>query len=244
MATSGLRGNGYFATTQWSVVLEARDSDESGAAAALQALCQSYWFPLYAFIRRRGYSHEDAADLTQSFFGRFLEKNYLASVDREKGRFRSFLLSSVKHFLSDEWDKTQARKRGGGTVSVSLDERLAANRYDAELMEDASPDKLFERRWAVAVIERTVDRLRDEWKAAEKSEEFETLKTFLTGHQPEVSYADAAARLGISVAAATSAIHRLRRRYRALIRDEIAQTVAHPSEIDDELNHLMRVLSG
>src|SRR6516225_7856622 len=215
------QGAGVFDTTHWSVVVHAGDSRSPEADSAMEHLCRTYWYPLYVFVRRKGYSHEDASDLTQAFFARFLEKRYLKSVDSNLGKFRTFLLSSMTHFLANEWDKSQAQKRGGGQRIISFDDATAEDRYRLEPVEHATPETLYERRWAQTVIGVVLDRL-----AAETEEKrFEILKPFLLEDKGAVSYDDAAAQLGLSVAAITSAIHRMRARFGTLLMEEVSNTV-------------------
>jgi RNA polymerase sigma-70 factor (ECF subfamily) len=229
---------GAFATTHWSLVVQAGDSLCAEGTAALERLCQTYWYPLYAFVRRKGHSHEDACDLTQAFFARFLEKRYLRSVDRELGKFRTFLLTSLTHFLANEWDRSRAQRRGGGVPVVSLDAAAAEGRYLQESADAMTPERLYERRWAHTLLDMVLDRL-----AAETDERrFEVLKGFLMDERGAVSYDQAAVRLGLSVAAVTSAIHRLRGRFRALLFDEIGRTVVDPSEVEAEIRHLLAAL--
>jgi RNA polymerase sigma factor (sigma-70 family) len=228
-----------FATTHWSVVMRAGDSQSPGATAAMERLCQTYWYPLYVFVRRKGHSHEDASDLTQAFFAKFLEKRYLKSVDVNLGKFRTFLLTSMTHFLANEWDKSQAQKRGGGQRVISIDDATAEERYRLEPLEHTTPETLFERRWAQTLVGVVLDRL-----AVETAEErFEVLKRFLLEDKGAVSYEDAAARLGMSVAAITSAIHRMRARFRALLVEEVSNTVDTPEAVESELRHLLAALS-
>jgi len=222
-------------------VLHARE-DSAGAHAALSTLCRAYWYPLYAYVRRQGSSPHDAQDLTQEFFARLIEKGWLDAVARERGRFRSFLLAAMKHFLANERDKAQAQKRGGGVIWLSIDDAIAEGRYREEPIETATAEKLFERRWACTLLEQVLARLREEMVEAGKDAHFEMLKGCLAGEKPR--HAEIAAQLGMTEGAVKVAVHRLRDRYRALIRAEIAQTVAHPSEIDDELRHLFAALSG
>lgn len=219
-----------FAPTRWSMILAARDP--VGARAALGELCHVYWFPLYAYVRRRGYSAEDAQDLTQTFFARLLEKNWLDTVAPEKGRFRAFLLAALKHFLANEWDKAQAQKRGGGAIPVSLD---AETRYQREPLNELSPDRLFDRQWALALLDIVLNRLRDEHDTAEKRRLFEALRGTLTGDQPEAGYAELGRQLGLNEGAIKVAVHRLRKRYRELLRAEIAQTVSDRGPVAEEL---------
>jgi RNA polymerase sigma-70 factor (ECF subfamily) len=233
-----------FATTHWSVVLAAGARGSNEQPEALEKLCRTYWYPIYAYIRRRGAAPEDAMDLTQEFFIRLLQKNYPAQADPAKGKFRSFLLLTLNHFLADEFDKASARKRGGGQVFISLDQEAAEGRYRRELADDLSPERLFERRWAQSILEQGLRRLREEYAAETQPETYAVLKTFEPGEQLTLSYAEAASRLGISESALKSKIHRLRQRHRELVREEIAQTVSTAAEVDEELRHLMAVLSG
>ena len=206
----------------------------------MERLCQTYWYPLYAFVRRKGHGHEDACDLTQAFFARFLEKHYLRSVDAGLGKFRTFLLTSLGHFLADEWDKSQAQRRGGGQQIISLDEAAAEGRYELERGDQATPERIFEQRWAQTILGVVVDRL------AEESDEkrFEVLKGFLLDDKGDVSYDEAARRLDMSVPAITSAIHRMRGRFRVLLYEEIANTVETPDDVEAELHHMLAALSG
>jgi DNA-directed RNA polymerase specialized sigma24 family protein len=229
-----------FVTTRWSMVLSAR-GDTTGAQTALEALCAAYWYPLYAFVRREGHAPHDAQDLTQEFFARLLEKGWLGGVARERGRFRSFLLASMKHFLANEWDRAHALKRGGCATVLRLDEKDAEGRYRHEPADQTSAERLYDRRWALTLLDQVLTRLRTEMTQAGKLEQFELLKFSLTGEQ--AVYADVARALQMTEAALKVAIHRLRQRYRALIRAEIAQTVADPTEVDDELRHLFATLS-
>jgi RNA polymerase sigma-70 factor (ECF subfamily) len=220
------------------VVLAAGRGASPQAARALEELCRTYWYPLYAYVRRRGYDSHEAEDLTQEFFARLLAKNYLADVDREKGKFRSFLLASLKHFLANEWDRAQAKKRGGSHTHVSLDARLAETRYRSEAADELSADKLLDRQWAIALLEQVLARLSAEYTAADKGEVFEQLKNSLTGTKDSIPYVTVASKLGTTEGAVKVAVHRLRQRYRKLLREEIAHTVASPAEIDEEIRHL------
>ena len=232
---------GAFATTHWSVVVQAGDTHCHEAAGAMEQLCQTYWYPLYVFVRRKGHSHEDACDLTQEFFARFLEKRYLRSVDARLGKFRSFLLTSMTHFLANEWDKTQAERRGGGCQVVSLDEATADERYRLEPVDHTTPETVFERRWAQTVMSVVLDRL----AAETEGKRFEVLKGFLIEDKAAVSsYESVAHQLGISVAAVTSAIHRMRGRFRALLFEQVAHTVEKPDEVEKELRYLLVALGN
>ena len=229
-----------FHTTHWSVVVSAQ-GDASGARVALEKLCQAYWHPLYAFIRRQGMSSHDAQDLTQEFFARLLEKGWLGGVDRERGRFRSWLLAAMKHFLANEWNRCCAEKRGGKTTLFSFDELDAESRLAHEPATD-SAEKIYDRRWALTLLDAVMARLRTEMAGAGKLAHFEALKFCLTGEKN--AYAEIGARLAMSEGAVKVAVHRLRERYRALLRAEIAETVAGPEEIEDELRALMAALSS
>lgn len=232
-----------FATTRWSVVLAARDGGDPPAAQALDALCRAYWYPLYAFVRRQGRSPADAEDLTQAFFARLLEKNYLAAVDDQKGRFRSFLIVALKRFLADEWDRAHAQKRGGGQSPIPLDLGEAEDRYRLEPQHDLSPERLFERRWAISLLGRARGRLQQEYALAGKSELFEQLKGFHHPQETTLAYAEVAATLRLPQNTVKSHVHRLRQRFRQLVREEIEQTVATPEEVDDEIRHLLAVVA-
>ncbi len=234
----------YFATTHWTVVLAAGRGASPGAFEALEQLCRTYWYPLYAFIRRRGHDAHEAQDLTQGFFARFLEKNYLGDVDRSKGRFRSFLLASLKHFLANEWDRRNALKRGGGRTVIALDDREAESRYRLEPKDEWSADKIYERRWALTLLDRVLARLQEEFVSAGKAEQFEHLKLFLSLGKNAAPYADVAAKLGMTEGAVKVAVHRMRHRYRELLRNEIARTVSSPAEVEEEIRCLFQVLSG
>lgn len=234
---------GHFQTTLWTVVLLAGRSGSKDACDALAQLCQTYWYPLYAFVRRQGYHAHDAQDLTQAFFARLLEKHALGHVDRAKGTFRSFLLASLKNFLANEWDKDRAQKRGGGHKIFSLDRDSAESRYGLEPSHDLSADKVFERRWALTLLEQVLTNLRGEYDADGKLDLFEQLKSTLTGEFGSTSYASIAERLGTSEGAIKVAAHRLRHRFREQVRSEIAQTVALAEDVNDELRHLLTVLA-
>jgi RNA polymerase sigma factor (sigma-70 family) len=233
-----------FASTHWSVVVAAGHSSAPGAQAALEKLCSAYWYPLYAFIRRQAHDPHDAQDLTQSFFAWLLESKHLRVADPERGKFRSFLLVRLKHFLSDERKKANAQKRGGGQPVLSLDAALAEDRYRLEPTTDVTPEVIFDRRWALTVMEQTVARLRAEYVAADREEMFEEIKHFQSGEETSRSYAEVAARLGLSESAVKSAIYRLRQRHRDLLREEIAQTVATPADVDEEIRYLIAVMGG
>jgi RNA polymerase sigma-70 factor (ECF subfamily) len=230
-----------FATTHWSVVLAAADQASPDGAAALERLCQTYWYPLYAYVRREGYGAPDAQDLTQEFFARLLTRNALAGVAPEKGKFRSFLLVALRHFLSDQRDRASAAKRGGGKVVLSLDAQEAEDRYRLEPVERLDAEKIFERRWAMTLLGKAWTRLREESAAHGKLQQFERLAEFVAG-EAEVTCVAAASELGLSESAMRSAVHRLRGRYCALIREEIAFTVSSLGEVDEELRYLIKVM--
>ena len=236
-------GPGQFRQTHWSVVLKACDRGSSEARDALEKLCRAYWLPLYAFVRRQGASPHDAQDLTQAFFERVLEKDYLKSAHPDRGRFRSFLLAALKHFLSNERDKARAKKRGAGQVPISIDSAQAETQYSIEPVDPLTPERIFERRWATALLDRTLVRLRGQYTAQGKSTLFEQLKTTLAEPRPAESYAVIAGRLGLTEAAVKMAVHRLRERYRQVLRDEVAETVANSEEVEDELRQVLRVLT-
>ncbi len=209
-----------------------------GAEEALAALCEIYWYPLYAFLRSRGRSPEDAQDLTQSFFARLLEKNAIRHADPTRGRFRAFLLSSLKNFASNERDREQADKRGGGVRMLSLEFDAAEDRLQLEVPTDETPERVFDRRWALTLLNRVFSRLEAQAGRGEKAQQFGRLKPYLTGDAPQLSYAETGALLEMSEGAVKVAVHRLRRQFRDLVHDEIAQTVSSPEEVDDELRHL------
>ena len=225
-------------------MLAAKGGDSTRARAALEALCRTYWYPLYAFARRMGQSPHDAEDSVQGFFAICLEKNYLAAAEQAKGRFRSFLLLSLKRFLAKERDKSRARKRGGGQRPIALDGLTAEQRYALEPAEPLSADRLFERRWALTLLEQVLSRLRAELAAAGRLEAFEQLKEFLLAGGRGTPYKELAARLGTSEGAVKVGVHRLRQRYRELLEEEIANTVASPEEVAEERRYLLAVLSG
>jgi RNA polymerase sigma-70 factor (ECF subfamily) len=235
---------GVFATTHWSVVLAASQSDSPQAAEALEKLCRTYWYPLYAYVRRYGYRPEDAKDLTQEFFFHLVQKDYLAQVDPRKGKFRSFLLAAVNHFLAKEWARSRTIKRGGRVSFIPLDEAQAEQRYQAELSGERSPEEIYDRAWAIALLETVLRRLREETATAGYADRFEELKGVLVGERPSLSYAALAPRLRTTEAALKMAVRRLRSRYAELLREEIATTVPGPQEAEDELRHLRAVLSS
>jgi RNA polymerase sigma-70 factor (ECF subfamily) len=233
-----------FHTTHWTMVLAAREQDGEVGRLALASLCSTYWYPLYAFIRRQGASPHEAEDLTQEFFRRFLERNSIGSVRPAAGKFRSFLLACLKNFLANERERAQAQRRGGSQPLVSLDGSEAETRYSLEPPDTRPAEAVFERRWAFAVLERTMTELRREYAAGEKSDLFESLQGFLPNGQGSVCKAELAAKRGVSVGAIDVAIHRLRQRFGFLLRTQVAQTVSTESEVEEEIRHLISVLSG
>jgi DNA-directed RNA polymerase specialized sigma24 family protein len=242
-APSAVDRQPLFTTTHWSVVLAAANAATPEAAAAMEWLCRAYWYPLYAYVRRRGHGHEDAQDLTQAFLLQLLERKSFARVDRDRGRFRSFLLAGLNYFLADEQDRASAQKRGGGQPVLSFDAPTAEQRYRLEPVDHLSPDKLFECQWALALLDRVLARLEQEFSEAGKADLFQRLRAFLVAGTGEETYADAAAGLGLTGDAFKKAVHRMRQRYYELFREEIAQTVADAAEVEDEMRHLCAVMA-
>jgi RNA polymerase sigma factor (sigma-70 family) len=236
-----LSGRSEFPTTRWTLVVAASDPKRKEVRSALASLCENYWYPLYAYLRRRGYPADQAQDLTQEFFIRVLEGRYLDRADPEKGRFRAFLLTSLKFFVADEEDRNRAQKRGGGAL-LPLEFSSGEERYQREPGHDETPDRIFERRWALSVLDRVVEKLQDEFVHHGRPEHFERLKVFLLGHS-DAPYAALAHELNTSAGALKVAIHRLRKRYRELFRQEIADTVADSTDVDSELRFLAAVLT-
>lgn len=231
-----------FGATRWTLVMAAARGNESARAAeALAELCQTYWYPLYAFLRRRGHPTHEAEDLTQAFFARLLDRDFLATIDRQKGKFRAYLLTSLKNYLADEHDRARTQKRGGGHSAVSLDALDAEKRYLLEPSHDISPEKLFEKQWALSILERALNRLQGEWTAAGKGSLFELLQPTLVGGQA-TRYEEIARQQATTEGAIKSAAHRLRLRYRELLIDEISQTVTSPAEVEGEIRYLMSCL--
>jgi RNA polymerase sigma-70 factor (ECF subfamily) len=236
-----LPGPSQFPTTRWTLVVTAGEPHRKEASSALVSLCENYWYPLYAYLRRCGYPADQAQDLTQGFFVRVLEGRYLDRADPEKGRFRSFILTSLKFFVADEGDRDRAQKRGGGMVE-SLEFSSGEERYQREPAHDETPERIFERRWALSVLDRVVEKLRNEFVHHGRPEHFERLKVFLLG-QSDAPYATLAREMNTSEGALKVAIHRLRKRYRDLLRQEVADTVANPAEVESELRFLAAVLT-
>lgn len=230
-----------FPTTRWTMVVAAGNPSDAEHRTALAALCKNYWYPLYAYIRHRGNSPEHAQDLTQEFFIRILEGRYLDRADPAKGRFRAFVLTSLKFFMADERDREMAAKRGGGVVGP-LEFSTGEERYQREPTHQETPEHVFERRWALSVLDRTVERLREEFDRRGQAEQFQRLKGFLLGGQAE-SYADVAGKCGMTEGAMKVAVHRLRNQYRETLRHEIADTVCDPAEVESELRFLAEVLA-
>jgi RNA polymerase sigma factor (sigma-70 family) len=242
-ASSGRRDSPLrWATTSWTKVLAARGAPSVESRLALEALCRAYWYPLYAFVRRQGHDPEDARDLTQAYFAELLEKGYLGQFDPSLGRFRVFLMTSMKHFLSKEREKARAVKRGGRAVVISLDADVEG-RLGLEPADRLTPEEIYERRWALTILERVLGKLRQEFKEEAREQEFERLKPFLTGEEPKVPYREVAAELGSSEDAVKSSVLRLRRRFGSRLREEIAETVASPEEVDEEVRHLLKSIA-
>jgi len=237
------RTAGQFATTHWSTVVAARDSTSPESRDALERLCRTYWYPLYAFVRRKGHPPDDAQDLTQTFFERFIEKRFLKDVAPERGRFRSFLLAALTHFLANEWDRVKAAKRGGGFQFISLDLTTLEDRYRSDASSEESPERHFDRLWADAVMDHALELLEKEYRAADKAAQFKALAGFLSRPPDEGEYAAVGEQLGLNNHAVAVAVARLRERYRALIRSEIADTVDSPAEVDAELRYLIELVS-
>lgn len=241
-ASSGTR-NPVFATTHWSVVLKAGEDISPAGTVALEKLCRTYWFPLFAFLRRKGHPEEDAKDLTQQFFTRLLERKDFQTLDARKGKFRTFLLASLTHFLANERDHAQAAKRGGGRIPISLDAISPEQFQRLEPATNLSPDKLFDQRWAMTLLEEAVGRLRAEMVRADKGVQFEQTKSFLTDDPRDGDYATVAERLGVPSQSVAVLVHRLRQRYRELVRAEVANTVSSPTEVAEEMRHLYAALN-
>ena len=243
-STQQSRHRRKFATTRWSLVLQAKDVRSTQSQMALAELCEGYWLPLYTFIRRQTLNVDEAQDLTQAFFTQLLSKDYLQDVRPTRGRFRSFLLAAVKHFLSNERDKAAALKRGGAVTLHSLDWNIGEQAYQNEVVNNLTPERLFERKWAMALLERVLDRLKQEQATTGKASRFDVLSEFLTHDRTESNFASAASQLNMSVQAVRVATHRLRKRYRQLLREEIAQTTQSADEVEDELKCLFAALAN
>jgi RNA polymerase sigma-70 factor (ECF subfamily) len=241
---AGASPSAWFGNTHWSVVLAAGKGDSEVAQHALTILCQTYWYPIYAYVRSRGFSPEDAEDTTQAFFCQLLENKSFSRVDRERGKFRFFLLGGLKKFLNDQLDKAMALKRGGGQKPISFDAQVAEERFKIEPVESLTPDRIFERRWGLTLLDQALLRLKAEYSAAGKQPLFEALEPFLSGAEDLPSYSRVAAGLGMTEAGVKSALHRLRQRHKEVLRKEIAQTVTTTPEIEEEIRYLMSVLSS
>lgn len=231
-----------FATTRWSLILQARSREHLAARAALEELCEAYWLPVYGFMRRVTRDLHNAQDLTQGFFASLLSRDVFADLNPDRGRFRSFLLAAAKNFAFNEFDKRTTIIRGGNVVLHSMDYELGERQISHELSREGSPEDIFERRWALALLDRVLDRLREEYIHIGKSEYFNVLAPIMTGDHTGSAYQPACDKLQITPEAARVAIHRMRKRYRRILRDEIAQTTATPQEVDDEIRHLFSVL--
>jgi RNA polymerase sigma-70 factor (ECF subfamily) len=234
----------HFQTTHWSLVLAAGRQSSLESDEALSALCRTYWQPLYTYVRRRVPDVHEAHDLTQEFFLRLLEKNYLAMADRQRGRFRAFLLTAFKHFLANEWAKAKTRKRGGGRSPIPLDFAAADSRAAIEPADRLTPEQIYDRQWAMTLLTRVIERLEDEYRGHDKQDQFERLKPFIVGQSGPITHATVAEALGSTEAAVKMAAHRLRSRYRQLLREEISQTVAQPADVEDEIRRLFLAFSG
>lgn len=237
------RSQRWFAATHWSVVLTAAEGHSEAALKALEKLCSAYWYPLYAYVRSQGYSRPDAQDLIQAFFARFLEKGCIREARPDRGRFRSFLLASLRHFMANEWDRVNAEKRGGGKQFISLDDKIGENLYTQKLQHELMPDEIYERTWALTLIEQVRKRLREEFVKGGKVNRFNVLEELLPGENGQLTPVEAASRLGLSDVNLRTELHRLKRRYGELLRREIAHTVDDPTAIDNEIRHLMEVMS-
>ncbi len=233
-----------FPNTRWSVVLAATQRQSPESAAALEAICRTYWLPLYAYVRRCGQSPHDAQDLTQEFFCRLLEKRWLNSADREKGKLRVFLIAALKHFMSNEWRRASAQRRGGGLAQVQFDTAFAESRYVADKSATLVADETFDRQWALTLLDLTLNRLQTEFVTAGKPGDFAVLKTCLMAERGAIDYAAVAKQLGVNEGAARVAVHRLRKRFREIYREEISQTLAEGTDLDAELRHLAAALAG
>lgn len=236
--------NAWFGTTHWSVVLSAQDAHCPRSREALESLCGTYWYPLYSYARRAGHSPPEAEDLTQGFFARLLEKDYLKAAAREKGRFRTFLLVALKRYLANEWDRQHAQKRGGFAPVVLIDQEMAESRFASEPAHNLSPDVLFDRQWAMTLLERTMTQLQEEYVASGRAKLFEYLRNCVAKDESALPYAEIAGRLKLTEAAVKMAVHRLRVRYREILQHEIAQTVSTPEEIEEEIRHLFAAFGG
>jgi RNA polymerase sigma-70 factor (ECF subfamily) len=244
MTTARAEQARWFTTTHWSIVLDAADTSAPGAQEALEKLCRTYWYPLYAYVRRQGHSPEDAQDLTQEFFARFLDKKYFRFASPERGRFRTFLLSSLKNFLINEWERARVAKRGGGAIHIPLDGLAAEDHFSREPVHEITAEKIYERNWAIAVLKQVRARLQQEYATSGRADRFAQLEAFLPGQESDLTYAEAARRLGVAEGTLKSDVNRFKKRYRELLRAEVAHTVSSRAELDEELRHLIEVLGG
>jgi RNA polymerase sigma-70 factor (ECF subfamily) len=233
---------GCFGTTHWSIILAAGDDESASSREALEKLCRAYWRPIYTYVRRRGHAPPEAEDLTQSFFAHFLERKLLTVVDRQRGRFRTFVLHACEYFLAKQWRDASRIKRGGGQKTLSLDVAAAEDCFHNEPADQMTPERLYERQWALALLDLALDRLKQEWTAAGKETLFATLQIFLSGDPKTTTCAQTALELGMSEGAVRTAVHRLRQRYGEILRAEVAQTLSRPEDLEDELRHLLSVL--
>lgn len=231
-----------FETTRWSLVVAAGGADSATARAALATLCEAYWYPLYAYTRRRGANSDDARDLTQGFFASLLERRDFRNLRQDRGRFRAFLLASLQHFLANDAARRRTEKRGGDVLVLPLELDTAEGHYRVEPVEATTPETLYERRWALTVIEGVLARLREEWEGAGRGAEFDELKACLLGQAPVGGYAAVAGRLATTEGAVKVAVHRLRRKFQSRLRHDVAETVSDPGEVDDEIRYLVRAL--
>ncbi len=232
----------WFQATHWSTVLRAVQDTSPQSREALEKLCRAYWYPLYAYVRRRGHPREEAEDLTQEFFARLVERHWLRNADQSRGRFRSFLLGAMNHFLTREWRKGQAAKRGRGQLPLSLDTTTADERYRREPLSEETPERAYERRWALTLFDRALTRLQEDMGADGRGAKFDQLKPFLAGDPEPGEYAAAGTRLNMNAGAVAAAVHRLRQRYGDLVREEIAHTVSSPAEVEEEVRSLLAAL--
>jgi len=231
-----------FDTTQWSLVIAAGESDSAASREALETLCETYWYPLYVYVRRRGHAEDDARDLTQGFFVKLLEKNWVGAADRARGKFRTFMLTALKHYMLDEWDRQRAQKRGGGKLPLSLDFDTAEGGFKLEVPDERTPEAVFDACWADTVLLRARERLRREVLEPGKEDRFERLEGFVTGEGREVPYQEVAAEFGMSESAVKVAVYRMRRHFGEVLRAEVAETVQDPAEVEPELKHLLGLL--
>ena len=238
-------GQRVFATTQWSLVVAAANNDSSeNSSEALEQLCQNYWYPLYAYVRRRGFSADESSDLTQAFFAQFLERNAIEHADPERGKFRTFLLTSLKNFIANQWRSDRAQKRGGHLQKISLEFARGEEQYALEPVDSVTPENLFDRKCALTLLSKTFDKLQEEYNRSNKSDLFDRIKTYLVGNQDKVPYREVSEELGITESAVKVAVHRMRKRCGLLLRNEIAQTVSSEEEVDQELREMYSTLGN